>query len=127
MQCHSLGVVVLLTAALASCASSPPRIDGSSPYAFVKSHEEMLQSLSPADRVRLTLAEMVVCTAAAATPWQLVPASLAPPPMASLMAVRFQLNGKTFDEILQYSKSLNVKVKVEFPADPPSNNRWRGP
>ena len=125
MQCHLLHVVVLLAAALTACASSEVRIDGTSPEAFAQSHRKLVQSLSLSDQARLTVAEIVIC--AAATPKPVGPAPTVPPAMVPLVAVRSQLNGKTFAEILQYSKSLDVKVDVGVVTQPSSNNRWRGP
>ncbi len=125
MQCRVLSVVVLLTAALAACTGSEPRIDGSSPDAFAKSHKHLMESLSLADQARLALAEMVICTAAAPKPAD--QAGTVPPQMVPLVAVRSQLDGRTFNEILEYSRSLHVKVKVGFLTEPPSNNRSRGP
>jgi hypothetical protein len=125
MQCHLLRVIALLAAVLTACASSEVRIDGTSPEAFAQSHRKLMQSLSLSDQARLTVAEIVICTAA--TPKPSGPAPALPPPMVPLVAVRSQLNGKTFAEILQYSKSLDAKVNVGFVVQPSSNNRSRGP
>jgi hypothetical protein len=54
-----LGFVALLSLAITSCASAS-KIDGSSLAAFEHSHAALIASLSPEDRVRLTLAELIV-------------------------------------------------------------------
>src|SRR5947209_8084782 len=125
MQCHPLPVVVLLAATLSACANSKVRIDGTSSESFAESHSKLMRSLSPSDRVRLSLAEAII--RAAATPKPVEQPPTVPPAMVPLEAVRSELNGKSFDEILQFSKSLNVKVGVGFVVEPSSNNRSRGP
>lgn len=54
----SLTAIGLLSLAIASC-SSAPRIDGSSKAAFERTHAAVIASLSPGDRMRLSLAEIV--------------------------------------------------------------------
>src|SRR4249919_2850036 len=55
----SLRFIALASIGIASC-SSTPRIDGSSLAAFERSHAAVVASLSPKDRVRFTLAELII-------------------------------------------------------------------
>jgi len=108
-----LRVVVLIAVLLSACSSDSVRIDGTSPVSFAESHRRLVRSLSLADQTRLMLAETVI--RAAATPEQ---APGTRPEIVPLEAVRAELNGKTFDEILQLSKSMDIKVKVGFITQP---------
>src|SRR5437763_3131720 len=116
MQYHPLRVVVLMAALLTACASDTVRIDGTSPASFAESHRRLMRSLSPADQTRLLLAETLIRAAATPNPTAQAPGAL--PEIVPLEAVRAQLNGKTLDEILQLSKSLDIKVKVGFITQP---------
>ena len=116
MQYHPLRVVVLMAALLSACASDTVRIDGTSPASFAESHRRLMRSLSPADQARLLLAETVIRAAATPKPPAQAPGAL--PEIVPLEAVRAQLDGKTFDEILQLSNSLDIKVKVGFITQP---------
>ena len=113
-HCRHLRVVVLLGVLGGACAHDPVRIDGTSPASFTASHRRLIQSLSPADQTRLTMAEMIICAAAMPKP-----AGPGPPAdLPSLQAVRAQLDGKSFKDILQLSKSLKVTINVGFTTPP---------
>ncbi len=97
-----LGLCVLSASA---CLAAAPTIDGSSDEAFQASHVQLLKSLSPEDRLRLTLAEVIVlapkpCAA------QLEPIPESPEltkvlsGQLSLKACRRELNGMTFAAIM---------------------------
>jgi predicted ATPase len=116
MRCHHLRVVVLIAALLSACSDHTIRIDGTSPASFAESHRRLVNSLSLADQTRLMLAETVI--RAAATPKPSGQAPGAQPEIVPLEAVRAELNGKTFDEIIQLSKSVHTKVKVGFITQP---------
>ncbi len=115
MKCHPLRVVALFAALLGACAT-PVRIDGTSPASFTESHRRLMRSLSLGDQSRLMLAETVIRAAATPTPGAQAPGAV--PDMVPLEAVRGELNGRTFDEILQLSKSKGIKVKVGFITQP---------
>jgi hypothetical protein len=53
------GLVTLASLTIASC-SSAPRIDGSSEPAFQRSYATVVAALSSEDRLRLSLAELIV-------------------------------------------------------------------
>ena len=53
------GLIALASMAIVSCGSAP-RIDGSSQSAFERSHAAVIAALSPEDRLRLSLAELIV-------------------------------------------------------------------
>lgn len=111
------------------------RIDGSSPEAFERTNAEMLQSLSPSDQTKLLGAELYICAAAA----QQSSSGHSPvAPVAGFSAdfrakpikisvptpVREELNGKTFEEILQDAKArpknIGGRVEVQFSTKSPS-------
>jgi hypothetical protein len=114
MHCHPLRVIALLAALVCACAHDHVRLDGTSPASFAASHRRLVESLSPADQTRLMVAEIVICTAATPGPVTLG----VPPQVVPLEAVRTQLNGKTFKEIVRLSESLHVTVKVGFITKP---------
>lgn len=111
-------IVVLLAALVSACASDAVRIDGTSSVSFAESHRKLVHSLSLADQTKLLLAEAVI--RAAATPTRVADAPGTVPEMVPLEAVRGELNGKTFNEILQLSKSRDIEVKVGFITQPVS-------
>ena len=53
------GLIALASLAFAACGSAP-RIDGSSQAAFERSHAAVTAALSPEDRLRLSLAQLIV-------------------------------------------------------------------
>jgi hypothetical protein len=59
MEKICIALTVFLVTTLASC-SSANRIDGSSERAFVRSHATLMAELPPEDRMRLSLAELIV-------------------------------------------------------------------
>lgn len=87
------------------------RIDGSSHQSFVASHAHLVQSLPPADQVRLRAAEMMIC--AAATP-KTGNESTTNRSVVPLEAVRGELDGKSFSEILALAKTKKTTVTVGF-------------
>ena len=54
-----IGFIALASLAIASCGSAP-RIDGSSEAAFERSHAAVVAALSPEERLKLSLAELIV-------------------------------------------------------------------
>ncbi len=97
-------------AALVVACSPPMRIDGRSHESFVATHAGLVQSLSAADQARLMAAEMMIC--AAATPKG--GDSTANPSLVPLEAVRGELDGKTFSEILALARTRKATVRVGF-------------
>lgn len=70
-----------------------------------------MQSLSPADQTMLVAAEMMIC--AAATP-KVGNDSKTTPSLVPLDAVRGELDGKSFSEILALAKTKKTAVRVGF-------------
>lgn len=130
-------VVLVCMIGAVSCTSSSVRIDGSSPEAFRRTNAEMLQSLSPSDQTKLVGAELYICAAAAkdsssghspVAPVTGFSANFSAKPIKiSVPApVREELNGKTFEEILQDAKAkprnIEGRVEVEFSTKSPSSH-----
>ena len=110
----------------AHSADESLRIDGTTTETFRVSNAALLESLVPADRVQLVLAEQII--QAAASPKKsddFVPLDPGAANFVPLEAVRLELNGLTYHEILQLSRSKHVKVKVGFITEP-SNNATSG-
>lgn len=99
----SFGFIALATMIVASCASAP-RIDGSSEAAFERSHVAVVASLSSEDRMRLSLAELIVlspkgCLATKPFPGQpFLDEALGG--QADLSSCRTELHGLTFKDIM---------------------------
>ena len=99
----SFGFIALVPLAIASCGSVP-RIDGSSPAAFEHSHAAVVSSLSPEDRIRLSLAELIVlspkgCLTTKGLPDQpFLSETLGG--QADLSSCRKELHGLTFKDIM---------------------------
>ena len=95
--------LIALVPLIASCGSAP-RIDGSSQAAFERSHAAVNASLSPEDRMRLTLAELIVlspkgCLTTKPLPDQpFLSESLGG--QANLSSCRKELHGLTFKDIM---------------------------
>lgn len=119
-----------------SCTSPRVRIDGSSPETFERTNAEMLKSLSPSDQTKLAGAELYICAAAA----QQSSSGHSPvAPLAGFRAdfsvkpfrisvptpVREELNGKTFEEILQdaSAKPKNIEGRVGLSSKSPSSQQ----
>jgi hypothetical protein len=99
-----LGFIVLTLPGLVSCGSSP-RIDGSSYAAFQRSHAAVISALSPQDRMRFTLAELIVlspkgCLATKPIPNQPVLNKVLGG-QADLSACRKELHGLTFRDVMK--------------------------
>ena len=105
----------MLVLSVACYAGPSKRIDGSSHESFTTSHTDLIRSLSPGDQTRLVLAETVI--RAAATPKPANP-STASPSLVPLEAVRGELDGKTFSEILALAKTKRTAVRVGFISEP---------
>ncbi|WP_420008677.1 hypothetical protein [Xanthomonas sacchari] len=99
----SLWLIAMTAMTSASC-SSTPRIDGRSPAAFERSHATVVAALSPEDRMRLSLAELIVLSRQGC----LTSKSPASPPLineilggqADLVSCRKELNGLSFKDIM---------------------------
>ena len=99
----SFGFFALASLAITSCTSLP-KIDGSSQAAFERSHAAVIASLSQEDRMRLTLAELIVLSPKSC----LTTKPLAGQPFlndafggqADLSSCRKELHGLTFKDIM---------------------------
>ena len=97
------GLVTLTSLAIASCGSAP-RIDGSSRVAFERSHAVVVAALSPEDRLRLSLAALIVLSSKGC----LTTRPLADQPFLNetlggqtdLSPCRKELHGLTFKDIM---------------------------
>ena len=96
-------IAPLLLLGISAC-NSVPRIDGSSDAAFDRSHAQLVESISPQDRMRLSLAEAIVLT-------PLGCATLKPIPgqpfltkilgsQSNITSCRKELNGLSFKDIM---------------------------
>lgn len=87
-----------------SACSSTPKIDGSSDAAFEKSHAVLVESLSPENRLRLSLAEAIVLSPASCLKIMQSPDQTllneAFGGQADLKSCRKELNGLTFKDIM---------------------------
>ncbi|WP_167522052.1 hypothetical protein [Xanthomonas sontii] len=96
--------LIAMTAMASAFCSSTPRIDGMSPAAFEHSHAAVVEALSPEDRVRLSLAELIVLSRQRC----LTLKSSASPALinkilggqADLESCRKELNGLSFKDIM---------------------------
>jgi hypothetical protein len=96
-------IPLLLVLGISAC-SSVPKIDGSSDAAFDRSHVRLVDSISPQDRMRLSLAELIVLAPLGC----LSPKPIARQPFltkslggqASLRSCRKELDGQTFKDIM---------------------------
>jgi hypothetical protein len=113
------------------CTSLPVRIDGSSPAAFERTNAHMLSSLSASDQIKLVGAELYICAAAdqRSSPghpavvsltgfradFSVKPFKISVPP-----AVRRELNGKTFEQVLRdaNAKPKNIQGRVDIATKP---------
>lgn len=99
----SLGIIALATMTVTSCGAAP-RIDGSSQAAFEDSHAAVVASLSSEDRMRLSLAELIVlapkgCLTTKPLPGQpFLDKTLGG--QADLSSCRKELHGLTFKDIM---------------------------
>ena len=99
-QC-SIGLLLLL--GISAC-NSVPTIDGSSDAAFDRSHARLVESISPQDRMRLSLAEAIVltplgCVTSKPFPGQpFLTKTLGD--QANITSCRKELNGLTFKGIM---------------------------
>lgn len=98
----SLRLIALAPLAIASC-SSAPKIDGSSQIAFERSHAVLIAALSPEDRIRLALAELIVLSPKGC----LTSKPIAEQPFlntlggrADMSSCRKELHGLTFKDIM---------------------------
>ena len=84
------------------CASAP-RIDGTSAQAFDSSYAKLLDSLTPEERLKLALAQLVVlvptgCVASSTSESSIALAAGAPE--ADIRPCRQQLHGMTYQDIM---------------------------
>lgn len=109
MNTRNLAACVLVLIASA-CAATAPKIDGSSEAAFNESHQKLIDSLSPADRMRLTLAEVVYLSKFECSrekepiPGQPALTSVSGGGIMLVVACRKELDGKGFSEIIRLGK-----------------------
>jgi len=94
-----------------SCTTIGTRIDGTSEQSFNKTHGELIESLSPENRMRLTFAEIIYLSKFDCARRNL---------QTSLVDCRRELDGKGFADILRLSKQVKGKVKVGFIVPSPS-------
>ncbi len=99
----SLGLIALTAIVISGC-NPTPKIDGSSEEAFERSHATLVASLSPEDRMRLTLAELVLLSPKGCLTTK---PSLGQPFLndtlggqADLSSCRKELHGLTFKDIM---------------------------
>ena len=88
--------------AAGGCASAP-RIDGTSAQAFDSSYAKLLDSLTPEERLKLALAQLVVlaptgCLASSASESSITLATGVPE--ADIRPCREQLHGMTYQDIV---------------------------
>jgi hypothetical protein len=98
----SLTFVGLSSLAISSCASAP-RIDGSSQAAFERTHAAVIASLSPEDRLRLSVAEAVFLSRKGCISTKPIPDPFLNKffsGQADLSTCRKELNGLTFKDIM---------------------------
>jgi len=121
--CGLAGVVVSL---LCGCGADVTRIDGSSDVAFRASHAKLMQALTQPQQVQLVLAEQIIRAAATARPSQVANPGSAE--LVPLEAVRSELNGMSFNDIVELSRSKHITLKVGFVSEPSNNalERERG-
>ena len=103
-------VIILL---LAGCASSPgPQLDGSSEAAFVESLDAMNRALSPAKRRQLTEALVLIHFKDVESAFEV----LAKPELQRFKPsdLRDELDGMTFDDIIDYSKESKVTIVEDY-------------
>ncbi|WP_371184322.1 hypothetical protein [Xanthomonas sacchari] len=99
----SFWLIAMTAMAIASC-SSTPRIDGRSRATFERSHATVVAALSPEDRMRFSLAELIVLSRQGC----LTSKSPASKPLineilggqADLASCRKELNGLSFKDIM---------------------------
>lgn len=108
---------------VAGCASPAIRINGSSEEAFHNSHRQLLDSLSPAEKLQLTLAELVYLSplpcARKQEPIPGQPAlTAASGGMVSLVSCRYELDGKSFRDILHIAQITHSTSKVGVLVEP---------
>ena len=108
----SLAILLVVTLA-AGCTPADVRIDGSSLPAFKRTHDAMVASLAPTDRLKLEAAELIL--RAAASPER--PDGYYSPSV-SLTALRTELDGKSFKDIWQLASTKDIKIKVGFVTQP---------
>ena len=97
-----LGISLLMSC---GCQSTQPRIDGSSETSFLESHDRLVSALTPENRLRLSLAEVIYL---APFPCAAEKDPIAESPMLtqvlggqiSLKACRRELDGMTFRDIM---------------------------
>jgi len=98
-----LGFIALASMSMASCGSAP-RIDGSSQAAFERSHAAVVAALSPEDRLRLSLAQLIVLTPKGCLTTKPIAdqplLNQTPGGQADLSACRKELHGLTFKDIM---------------------------
>ena len=96
-------IALLLALGISAC-NSAPTIDGSSDAAFDRSHARLVESISPQDRIRLSLAELIIlaplgCLSRKPIPRQpFLTKSLGG--QARLRSCRKELDGQTFKDIM---------------------------
>ena len=98
------GLIALASLGIASCGSAP-RIDGSSPAAFERSHAAVVAALSPEERLQLSLAELVVLSPKDCLTTKPLPDqpffNEALGGQADLSPCRKELHGLTFKDIMR--------------------------
>lgn len=109
----SAGVVLAL---LGGCGAGAAKLDGSSDEAFAESHAKLMESLTPPQQMQLVLAEQIL--RAAATPPSAKAADSLRSGFVPLQAVRSELDGMGFDDILALSRTKHVTLSVGFVAEP---------
>jgi hypothetical protein len=96
-------IAPLLLLGISAC-SSAPRIDGSSDAAFDRSHARLVDSISPQDRMRLSLAEAIVLTPLGCATLKPIPGQPFPTKIfggqANITSCRKELNGLSFKDIM---------------------------
>jgi hypothetical protein len=121
-------LLILIALAVAGASHSadelPTRIDGTSDARFRASHAALVESLTPGERVQLLLAEQII--QAAATPPRDRSSDPTRAHLTPLLAVRSELDGLTFGEILELSRTKKAHLDVGFVTEP-SNPRLERP
>ena len=120
----SLRFAALAPLAIASCGSAP-RIDGSSHAAFERTHASVIASLSPEDRMRLSLAELIVQSPKGCLTTKPLPGQ---PSLnetlggqADLSSCRKELHGLTFKDIMSRAYPQGEPAGGGAPV-PPNNS-----
>ena len=128
---QTIATASMLTFLFAACASVP-KIDGSSEASFKRTHAALVASLSPADQLRLQLAELVLLSPKGCIgikPVRGLPSlSEQGGGQAVLLPCRAELNGLSFLDIMRLACPGSEPAKGGTAAPPnPSSKRTRVP